>query len=378
MLITSRPRSAGALGGGMVARQDLSERDVRAFSDLLCTLAEPVTIDEYPSRVVAALPAFVRALFTGWNEVNTEEERVFAVVEPAEHVPADAEEIFVRNMHEHPVLAHFQQTHDGRPYAISDFLSTRDFHRLGLYQELFKPMGTEDQVSLVLPGGPSVVVGVAINRATRSFSDRDRFMLNLARPDVFQGYRNALAYSRLLRALASLERAVDSHGEAVLVLGPRNRIEAATGNGHQLLKGWFGWTGAGGLPPEISTWLHETRRCATPGPATPLVVERDERRLVVRLLPADDRGSGEALLMADERLGLSTPALQALGLSPREAQILAMVAEGETNAAIATCLGLSARTVQTYLRHIFSKLGVENRTAAARVAIDATLHTAGR
>ena len=49
------------------------------------------------------------------------------------------------------------------------------------------------------------------------------------------------------------------------------------------------------------------------------------------------------------------------GLSPREMQIARLVADGATNRAVATLLGISLWTVSTHLRRIFLKLGVSSR-----------------
>lgn len=51
-------------------------------------------------------------------------------------------------------------------------------------------------------------------------------------------------------------------------------------------------------------------------------------------------------------------------LTARESEILGLVRYGKTNRDVAAVLGLSARTVQKHLEHIFVKLGVETRTAA--------------
>jgi DNA-binding CsgD family transcriptional regulator len=98
-----------------------------------------------------------------------------------------------------------------------------------------------------------------------------------------------------------------------------------------------------------------------------LVVERGEDRLVVRLLPEwTDR---EYLLLLDETTA-SPPALDGLGLSERESEVLWWVARGKTNADIGAILAISPRTVQKHLEHMFAKLGVETRTAAAAYARD--------
>lgn len=52
------------------------------------------------------------------------------------------------------------------------------------------------------------------------------------------------------------------------------------------------------------------------------------------------------------------------GLTPRENEVLHWLAHGKTDAEIAALLGLSPRTVQKHLEHIYIKLGVETRTAA--------------
>ncbi|MET4621160.1 DNA-binding NarL/FixJ family response regulator [Arthrobacter sp. 2762] len=55
-------------------------------------------------------------------------------------------------------------------------------------------------------------------------------------------------------------------------------------------------------------------------------------------------------------------------LSPREVQLLELLATGMGNRAMAKQLFISEATVKTHLVHIYSKLGVENRTAAIAVA----------
>jgi non-specific serine/threonine protein kinase len=56
-------------------------------------------------------------------------------------------------------------------------------------------------------------------------------------------------------------------------------------------------------------------------------------------------------------------------LSPREAEVLRLVARGLTDQQIADILFISYRTATTHVRHILGKLGVENRTEAAAEAV---------
>jgi DNA-binding NarL/FixJ family response regulator len=57
-------------------------------------------------------------------------------------------------------------------------------------------------------------------------------------------------------------------------------------------------------------------------------------------------------------------------LSPRETQVLKLVAEGQSNPTIASTLFLSEATVKTHLLHVFEKLGVSDRTRAVTRAME--------
>ncbi|MBI5784774.1 MAG: response regulator [Rhodocyclales bacterium] len=59
----------------------------------------------------------------------------------------------------------------------------------------------------------------------------------------------------------------------------------------------------------------------------------------------------------------------AFTLTPREAEVLFWVVKGKTSKDIGDILGTSPRTVNKHLEHIYEKLGVETRTAAANVAM---------
>jgi DNA-binding NarL/FixJ family response regulator len=64
------------------------------------------------------------------------------------------------------------------------------------------------------------------------------------------------------------------------------------------------------------------------------------------------------------------PLVEKLGLTEREAETLLWVAQGKSNADIAAILGNSEKTVKKTLGHIFEKLGLESRTAAALQAVE--------
>ncbi|MEZ5246095.1 MAG: response regulator transcription factor [Acidimicrobiales bacterium] len=78
--------------------------------------------------------------------------------------------------------------------------------------------------------------------------------------------------------------------------------------------------------------------------------------------PVDPRA---ARAMIDARAGRVGPAL-----TDREAEVLALVAQGEANKAIARRLSISEKTVKAHLTRVFAALGVTDRTQAALWAVD--------
>ncbi len=88
----------------------------------------------------------------------------------------------------------------------------------------------------------------------------------------------------------------------------------------------------------------------------------------------DERSDADeiVLLVQEQRHPLDQP-LRRHGLTPREHEVLWWVTEGKTNPEIGIILGRSARTVQIHLNRVYRKLGVETRTAAAALALRASL-----
>ena len=63
------------------------------------------------------------------------------------------------------------------------------------------------------------------------------------------------------------------------------------------------------------------------------------------------------------------PAQWPLALTPREAQVLRLAADGATSEEIAAALHLTEHTVKSHLKRIQGKLGARNRTHAVAVAL---------
>jgi len=87
-----------------------------------------------------------------------------------------------------------------------------------------------------------------------------------------------------------------------------------------------------------------------------------------RALRAVARGERYLAPVVTERLMARWQQPVRTALTERELEVVRCVARGDGNKQIAAALGIAEPTVKAHLVHIFEKLGVENRTAAARVA----------
>ncbi|HYW55951.1 MAG TPA: response regulator transcription factor [Polaromonas sp.] len=143
-----------------------------------------------------------------------------------------------------------------------------------------------------------------------------------------------------------------------------------------LLQQYFG-TCAPQTPSALLTWLRQSLATANLQSEPPRLIcpnaTQGARRLSIRLhqQAGDSEGGGDWLIIMREESEESV--IQAIGLSfkltAREAEVLYWVVKGKINRDIGDILGTSPMTVKKHLEHVFVKLGVETRTAAAGMAM---------
>lgn len=126
------------------------------------------------------------------------------------------------------------------------------------------------------------------------------------------------------------------------------------------------------LPDPMPQWIEQAQK-GTAGKKTATVASFPGNEQL-RLQYMGKLGPNEFLLRLAKDTSGDMPAefSSELGLTTREGEVLAWLSKGKTNRDIAQILGLSPRTVDKHLEQIYAKLGVENRTAAAAIASNAT------
>jgi DNA-binding response OmpR family regulator/DNA-binding CsgD family transcriptional regulator len=125
------------------------------------------------------------------------------------------------------------------------------------------------------------------------------------------------------------------------------------------------------LHRDVQVWLHKCAAAQPPSTSTPIDLKADESSVRLQLVYIAQLGPDEFLLrLIEGDIGDDQTLLkQNLLVTEREAEVLLWIARGKSNRDIAQILELSPRTVNKHLEQIYAKLGVENRTAAAALAV---------
>src|SRR4051812_26004843 len=180
-----------------------------------------------------------------------------------------------------------------------------------------------------------------------------------------------LANARLTQ---SARAALDVSGRFLLAVNRHGRILWSTPQAQKLLADNLAADASDDLllPSAMLPWLEQVQkgRTGSKTPASASFPNNEE----LRLQYMGKAGPNEFLLRLAKDTGANIPAefSKELGLTSREGEVLSWLSKGKTNRDIAQILGLSPRTVDKHLEQIYAKLGVENRTAAAAIAVNAS------
>lgn len=172
------------------------------------------------------------------------------------------------------------------------------------------------------------------------------------------------------RQARQARNALDAFGHATMAIHiGSSRAVWQTPLARQLLQAYFG-EASQEVPPQLLKWLHAQAALAEEGQAPkPLALVKESKQLVLTL---QNRTSDEDWLIVMREVSdtaVVEAMMQGFKLTLREAEVLYWVTKGKTNRDIGDILGSSPATVKKHLEHVYEKLGVETRTAAANLAM---------
>jgi DNA-binding CsgD family transcriptional regulator len=308
----------------------------------------------------SALPQLIPSDWLSYNEVDlVNPANTLAILRPEgdARFPALLPR-FQELVHQNPLVARQLETPNFPVHKISDFLTQAAFHRLELYQEVYQPLGVEYQIATTIRLEANHITAFALARGQSDYTERDRAILEMLRPHLVVAFNNLALHRAHRNILDGAELALKELSSATIIVGPQNRIFYHTGAGLR----WIGATSPGVLPTTISDWLKDHPRNGAP---ETLHLIAPDGEIHVRAVPTSSP-ERRLLVLTRKKVPTQIPSsVTGFGLSERQLAVARWISEGKTNKEIAAVLGISPRTVQKHIEHIFEKMGVQNRVAVA-------------
>ena len=185
-----------------------------------------------------------------------------------------------------------------------------------------------------------------------------------------------ISHLQTSRQVHQARSALDAFGQAAIAITPQDgKIVWQTPLARDWMKSYFlddmGLSETRELrtPPDVLKWITTAYQKGISGNILePLIIIQSAKRLT--LSPADLTSDEQWMIVLREES--DTAQIEALmyifKLTKRESEVLYWTIKGKTSRDIGDILGSSPRTVNKHLEHVFVKLGVETRTAAASLA----------
>jgi DNA-binding CsgD family transcriptional regulator len=347
----------------------LSHPDLDSVSNVLCELYAQTDSQKLPRLMIDLLDRLVPCVSIAYNYSE------------AHNAPTQAGQVaqlfpaLMANIEEHPLEMHHQKTGDQQPLKISDFINHQQFRRTAIYNEFYGPLNIRYLLALYFPGVGDQQIPISLHRWDKDFTERDRAILVHLAPHLAQAHRNAKAFSDTRLETERLNRALQTTSQELVLLSSTSQVQWMTERGSSWLKFYFDArsTSSRCLPDDLVRWVrYQCQQLAEgailEGSSKPLELRRDKRRLTVRL--SQSSPDELKLLLSETQVGIFPEALKPHGLrlTDREAEVFGWMIEGKNNPEIALILGISPRTAEKHVENVLSKLGVENRFAAVKLA----------
>lgn len=353
-------------------RQELRLDDFQALSLFLKDVYSTTDPNQLPAVILKGIHQLIPGEHLGYNEINSRTNDTYCILHP--FIPEVISNIPALEQHftEHPVLENHRKYGNLNAQKITDFLSQCQFRQLGIYQDFYRNLDTEYQLSFFLTADRSkTTIGVAINRKNSDFTERDRTIAELLRPHLIQARQNALAFANLTSHEKCGGESLEQVNTALIVVDHDGKILLGSNRSSLMLIRYFpGFTfQSKGLPVPLYLWMIDCQNRLKAGSISdhplPVFTQQISRtQLVASFYPTKEDEC--RIVLKEMKCGKESSLKMEQKLTQRELEIMHWVVEGKTNVEIGLLLERSPRTVDKHLEHIFAKLMVPTRGAAIR------------
>ncbi|MBF2000300.1 MAG: helix-turn-helix transcriptional regulator [Synechococcales cyanobacterium M58_A2018_015] len=298
--------------------------------------------------------------------------------------------IFERFLPDSPLFQHAALLFTGA-HKFSDFVTHQSLHGKEAFHDIFTEIQLDDHMLLTFSSEPDSVFRsddtdkefgyFYFYRNWNEWTERDRLILNLIQPHINQAFQSVKNFYWLDQQIDRLKEMFDYAG--IILLDEQGYIQQISAQAVCWLYDYCPTAYySQQLPEPLYTWFinqvtHLNSQVnsqvnvllSSLPPTVPLRIQQENRQLTIRFNANLERRQYILLLTEEKPLSLQT-ALQLLGLTQREAEVLFWATQGQNNKAIATQLNISVSTVRKHLENIYLKLQVSSRTEAVTRSLE--------
>ncbi len=222
------------------------------------------------------------------------------------------------------------------------------FRGCELRRSTLRPYGAMSRVVVCLGSRPVACLGLLLKEGDVGFSAEEDARLRALTPLLCGPTRVAALVAEAGSHLDAVDHLMASRTDAAFLVSTEGRLLACSGAGQLAL------SERPALREEISTAARRSR-----GRARDVLLPGGRGQLHVS--PCSPRGGSSALLAV-----LGERPQGRVHLTVRQAELVARLRDGLSNAAIGACMGLSPATVKTMLERLYRRAGVSGRVALLR------------
>lgn len=362
--------------------ETLSSSDIIALNNVISDLYSIREADNFHRRAMSVIKKLVAFDRSSYNKFGTNRSvEVLINRTETEQIGTDKlKDAFNAYINEHPFF-----TFNLDESTLLEITDKCHFRKTSLYNEYYRNLGIDSQIIYGLSSSGDNSEVYSLTRGPKSFSDKEKLLLALLKPHVVGAFRNACERTKFMGEVALLEKIAGENEKGVVLLSSDGKIRSVNRRARCWLREYFVISpfNPDELPYKLREWV--VKEINSPE----ALMERNKlivnplnndtydkgKHLTIRFVSSCDSQSsqydkydisGYMLIIKEER----PSAIDHYGLTPREKEILHWVSMGKSNREINIILGVSQRTVEKHLEHIFDKMGVETRVAAVALATD--------
>jgi DNA-binding CsgD family transcriptional regulator len=194
-------------------------------------------------------------------------------------------------------------------------------------------------------------------------------IFNMLSPNLHEVYQNAIASLQKQRELVQVRQTIELL--SIITISNTGQFQFMTQPARRLLNKYFQDSSLdiNCLPENLQTWINNQinflfQPYENPPHSLLLCVKQETEKLMIRMI-IDGQSEEYVLLLEEIKFrSLSVVAIESLGLTKREAEVMFLVVQGSNNQEIAQVLSCSDRTIKKHLENIYKKLDVRTRVNA--------------